>query len=321
MKYFVVTLYLVLSLNWPNCQVNVEGNITFQNCVRTFIVHLPPGHTKTRQYPLVFVLHGGTGNSKQIMEYTGVNSVADTADFIVCYPQGFQDCWADARGVTEASLSGIDDVGFFSALIDSMIIWYNVHPYKVFSSGISNGGFMTQTLLCHLPEKIAAGCVVAAGAIDSVLGFCKGACKKPVIFIHGTDDNYVPFNGGQVVDGRGYCMSADSSLFQASVLNRCAGPLQEESLPNINRRDRSTVTKKFYMNCSGQNEVLLYQINNGGHTWPGANTGIFSSLVLGPTNQDINAGVVAWNFFKTKHLSGCRHHIHSNNKCPIAIER
>jgi poly(3-hydroxybutyrate) depolymerase len=54
------------------------------------------------------------------------------------------------------------------------------------------------------------------------------------------------------------------------------------------------------MNCSGQNEVLLYQINNGGHTWPGANTGIFSSLVLGPTNQDKNAGVCAWNFLEIK---------------------
>ena len=38
--------------------------------------------------PLVFVLHGYTSNSTNIMNYSKMNTIADQHGFMVCYPQG-----------------------------------------------------------------------------------------------------------------------------------------------------------------------------------------------------------------------------------------
>ena len=64
--------------------------------------------------------------------------------------------------------------------------------------------------------------------------------------------------------------------------------------------------KITYTNCEGQNNVIVYKIIDGGHTWPGADASIVTGLLLGRTNQDINAGVETWNFFKTKILIECK---------------
>ena len=63
-------------------------------------------------------------------------------------------------------------------------------------------------------------------------------------------------------------------------------------LPDINTSDSSTVTLTTYSPCAEDSEVLLYTINGGGHTWPGAN------IIIGVTNQDIKASGEIWKFFK-----------------------
>jgi polyhydroxybutyrate depolymerase len=63
-------------------------------------------------------------------------------------------------------------------------------------------------------------------------------------------------------------------------------------LPDIDTTDNSTVTKSIYSPCNENVEVILYTINGGGHTWPGA------PIDIGGTNYDIEASVEIWNFLK-----------------------
>jgi hypothetical protein len=62
---------------------------------------------------------------------------------------------------------------------------------------------------------------------------------------------------------------------------------ETQELPNTNSSDGSTVTSLKYSNGINGNQVWLYQINNGGHDWPGSSG-----------NMDINASEEIWDFFQ-----------------------
>ena len=60
--------------------------------------------------------------------------------------------------------------------------------------------------------------------------------------------------------------------------------------------DDSTVTLFEYTGCDSGSEVLFYQVNDGGHGWPG--DGVFDSRFdLGNWNKDINASLEILSFF------------------------
>ena len=52
-----------------------ERTIMHEGVEREFLVHIPDNLTEDS--PIVFVIHGFTGSAKQIMEYSGMNAVAD----------------------------------------------------------------------------------------------------------------------------------------------------------------------------------------------------------------------------------------------------
>ncbi|MDP6908623.1 MAG: hypothetical protein QF371_03915, partial [Flavobacteriales bacterium] len=75
--------------------------------------------------------------------------MADTAGFLLVHPQGTQDgsglnYWNTGWGGT------VDDVSFTAALIDSLSAEYSINADRVYSTGMSNGGFMSYYLACNL---------------------------------------------------------------------------------------------------------------------------------------------------------------------------
>ena len=54
--------------------------------IREYYLHLP--NNIEDDAPLVFVLHGYSGTANSLMNYTGMNQVANANGFAVCYPQG-----------------------------------------------------------------------------------------------------------------------------------------------------------------------------------------------------------------------------------------
>lgn len=309
MKNFLFTLLLIV--NQVAAQTILTKHFNFQNRDREYIVFLPTGFSGEQTFPVYIVLHGNISTDKGMMNYCGMNKIADTARFIVVYPQGVSKSWADGRGATDADRLHVDDVGFISALIDTLTANYHADANRVYAAGISNGGFMVQRLLCELTDKIAAGASIAAEVVDrSPLFF--GNCPRPVIIMHGTSDKYVPYSGGAVHgknggNGKdGYCLSADSSFRLWAMRNTCTGDSISENIPDIETRDNCTVIKKTFTNCKGANNVILYEIINGGHSWPGGRSTVVTHALLGNTDEDINAGVETWNFFKTKTLQQCK---------------
>ena len=89
--------------------------------------------------PLVFVAHGFTGSAQGIMNYCGMNAVADQNGFAVCYPQGTSDSWGDNFwnvGYDFHSGVNVDDVGFIVSLASYLQSTYQLSTVNTFFTGM-----------------------------------------------------------------------------------------------------------------------------------------------------------------------------------------
>ena len=249
-----------------------------QNNFRTFIVHLPAGYLPTNQYPLVINLHGLNSNAAQQEAYSQFNNVADTAGFIVVYPNALGGSW---------SLFNAQDVNFISHLIDTIRANYSCNSC-LFATGISQGGFMTYKLTCELPQPLTAVAGVACNMIYATQLFCLTSAEIPVMHFHGTADAIVSYNGAFGIT------PVDTTLRWFVNRNNCNPVPAVVQIPDTSTSDNCHVEKQHFTGGNNGSEVIFYKIFNGGHTWPGA----VPIWLLGNTNQDINASSLIGNFFQ-----------------------
>lgn len=268
-------------------------SVQWEGYWRTYRLHVPASYNSSTAVPLVINIHGLGSNSQDQMTYTRFNSIADTANFIVIYPDGLNNAWN--AGFLSPYNSGPDDVGLINFLIDTIAAQYNINQNRVYSIGISNGAFMSYRLACELKNRIAAIGPVAGTMTYNCRKYCQTACGVPIVEIHGTKDGTVPYGGSaQVFYG------VDNTVQYWANRNGCGSTPTVTNLPDINTSDSSTVIKYEYTGCSDTNEVTLYKVIGGGHTWPGP----IPVPSLGVTNMDIDGSIEIWNFLR-KHRLRC----------------
>jgi len=287
---------------------NTLDSIYHQSYARKFILHEPKGYNGTDILPVMMVLHGGTGSAEGTINFTQMDKVADTAGFLAVFPQGYATSgkgfnWADGRS-GKADSMGIDDVGFLSALIDTLKRRMSIDTSRIYVTGISNGAFMTNRLACELSQRIAAIAPVCATLDVDYFTHCAPARKVPILMIMGTKDPFVPYSGGLMSSSGRNIISADTMISFWRKNNACTAAIDSFSFPNIVLDDSSNVTRYVYGHCGCNATVSLYKITGGGHTWPGVEIKTYE-LVAGQTNMDIYASGEIWNFCKS-HSLGCQ---------------
>ena len=138
-------------------QQTIYSNVNHNGISRDYILYVPQSYDSNVKIPLVFSLHGKSLTNVINMNITNFNDIADTANFIVVYPQGELDVsLTTGWNVGWSFSSGADDIGFIDDLIEWSSDNYNVNTNRVYSTGMSNGGFMSYHLACNLGSKIAA---------------------------------------------------------------------------------------------------------------------------------------------------------------------
>jgi len=198
LRIAVVLLVIVLAVMLATRKAHSNGqrSITVDGRKRTYELHLPHPYDSSRPAPLVLVLHGRLGDGHGTAGLTHFDKVSDAHGFLVVYPDGLQRSWADGRGFTSSDKNGIDDGTFMSALIDKLSSDNKIDAKRVYVTGISNGGFMSQRLGCELSSKIAAVGTVAATLSQNTAASCRPARPVSVAFLQGTKDPLVPIQGG-----------------------------------------------------------------------------------------------------------------------------
>jgi polyhydroxybutyrate depolymerase len=273
---------------------------------RSYRIHIPPDLPQNTTSMLLFVLHGGGGTGEGMersLTLGGFNTLSDQHNCIVVYPDGFEKNWNDGRkNVSDpAHEQNIDDVGFFTILIENLSSEFNIDQNRIFITGISNGAMMSYRLACEIPEKIAAIAPVAGALPIDLLPYNISAVPISVCAISGTHDPLVPWDGGLVGfarNPRGIVLSVPESVLFWVTHDNCSTQPNTSLLPDIDPADHTWVQRDIYSNGINNTEVILYTIYNGGHTWPDGYQYLPKSLV-GRTTHDINANTVIWDFFSS----------------------
>ena len=186
---------------WASCaalclplfaRVQAQEAIPVGDTVRDMIVYVPEG-LPARNAPMVISLHGFRQDAGYQRGQTHWEAVADTAKFVVVYPNGINKAW---------DIVGDTDVRFIEAIIDTMHARCHIDRNRVYLTGFSMGGMMTYHAMSRMGDKIAAFGPVGGIPVD--YREPSGTRAVPLIHIHGTDDNVVYYNGDPNHPGGGY---------------------------------------------------------------------------------------------------------------------
>ncbi len=269
---------------------SVLDSLVFDDINRFYRMYVPELVKDQSNVPLVFNLHGRGSNALQQEFYAVMNEVADTAGFIICYPDGIDMVWNSGFDPNAQ-----DDAGFINALIDEIYKDYAVNLDKVYSCGMSNGGYQSLYMACELTHRFAAVASVTGSMLQTVLDNCNPSRAIPVMQIHGTNDSTVLYNGSDfgapIEEVVQFWVNHNQCNFNGDTL----------MIENVDTLDNSTAERIRYTGGTHNSEVIFYKITNGGHTWAGSPRAL--GELLGVVNYDFNASGDIWNFFNQFALS------------------
>ena len=274
------------TLDDGSCFVS-EIFLTSENVERSYFLYTP--ENLVADAPLIFVLHGYWGTNMEMMAFSGMNEIADSEGFAVCYPQGLPDF--DGTNHWNANLTGIsnvNDVLYLTELAETLQAEHGFSSDCTYSCGYSNGGYMSYTLACERPD-VFRGIGSVAGTMS---GYDFQNCTPnlvPVVHLHGTNDDAVsyystnadpnnPWNGADGVE----------AVVEAwANANNCT-ETTTETLPDLDPSDGSTVDLIKHTDGDYGYQAWLYRVNGGGHDWFGE-----------WGNMDIHSSAVIWSFLST----------------------
>jgi polyhydroxybutyrate depolymerase len=265
------------------------ASITVGGVSRSYVV-VRPDPAPTSPLPMLLILHGNGGTAANMADLAVVADYVATQGFWAVMPQAQNGVWDD-----DPSNSPDDDVRFISSLIDSLASAGGIDATRVYASGLSNGGFMMDRLACDLSDKIAAFGMVSATIRTGVINACSPVVQRPKLFILGTADPIVPYNGWGILSD---IQSATVAVNFWAAQQGCSSP-STTALP-VTVNDGTSVDLESFASCARGGSLRLYTVNGGGHAWPGG-WQYLPVPVIGATSGNISATGIIWNFVSLYH--------------------
>lgn len=312
-------LFLALFLSDITC-AQLQRNLSLLTAEGTRNYHLFVPAAK-KEPALVILLHGNGGSADQLLGFEKNLAapskrwlqIAEREQFVLLVPDG-SIAKNGARGWNDCRRNAVitpltNDVAFIAALIDTMIERFGADPKRVFVCGISNGGLMANRLVQEIPERITAFASIIAAM--PAMSECTGS-DLPVsaLFMNGTADPIMPYEGGEIGDRRGLALSTDSCINYwksrngAFDLVNSVTFIPETSLQGVKQTKQSPqrVDAITYRNSASGHEVMLYRVVGGGHTEPSVCCHYRKAFLrfTGPQNHLIEYADAVWEFFEKK---------------------
>ncbi len=252
--------------------LNVDG------APRQYLLTVPSGYTGGQQIPLVFNFHGLGSTAQEQLADSQFSAVADREGFIIVTPQAVSGVWA-VTGFPIPSTS--DDVGFISALIESLSATYSIDPNRIYATGMSLGGFFAVELACTLSETFAAVAPVSGAMTPALMESCAPTRPIPMLQTHGTADEQIPYEASQ------------TTIQWWVDFNEADSTPGVSELPDRFPTNGESVDRLTYANEQTGINVEHFRINGGVHVWPGADS-----------DSDIEMAEAIWSFFRRYDSTG-----------------
>ena len=238
---------------------------------RTYLLFVPTGAKEP--LPVVLMFHGGGGNARQAERFSKFDELAQKEGFVVVYPESIEGHWNDGRGaqMMRARRENIDDVKFVRSIVNDVAKDHKIDRGRVFSTGVSNGGFISHRLAADASDLVAAIAPVVGGIAAPIAEKFKPKYPVSILIIQGDADRVVPYHGGDVAllggQSRGKLIDTDETLAKYLALNGNQGEPVVTTL-DTGPNDPVKVEARKYADGPGGVKTYLYIMHNGGHTWP-----------------------------------------------------
>ena len=235
---------------------------------RHYHLHLPSSYSVETPAPLILSFHGKAQNASAMEAQTQFSNVDFNPSALVVYPQGIDKQWT---GDPEApATSEINDIEFANDLLDYLEKEYCIDTTRIYASGFSNGGGLTDLLACNTKVSTRLAAVaIASGAFytDSALreplfSHCTPSHILPIMEFHGSKDPVEHYDGKTTPDGESY-----------SLPEWCEGWAKRNG---CSKDDKNKTTQLYEGNveksiwtCGEVGDVVIhYYIHGFGHGWP-----------------------------------------------------
>jgi len=249
--------------------------LDFDGVSRPYDLMLPDSYDDSTPLPLLFNLHplvlGGSLHSIWTTE-SGMNAKGNAAGFIVVQPDGTGNpaSWNGGEACCDPAFTDdVDDVGYIEAIADAVRATVCVDERRLYATGMSNGGYLSNRIGCEHPERLAAIAPVVSSLSPELV--CSGERPMPVFQITGSEDGLE---------------EKQASIDAWVVRNECS--------------DHTTVTEQGAVTCTTHDrcadgvEVKHCVVAGGGHC---AYTSVSPQLTPGcMPNLDITAQDLIWDF-------------------------
>ncbi len=259
--------------------------------------------------PLLFLFHGGGGNSMGALKDGAWMALADSAGFIIVAPNGTRkdptqaskflgngQSWND--GSQRMRLEGVkqqsDDIAFVRDILEEVAALTPINHKKVYASGFSNGAAMTFRVARELSDVFAAVAPVAGH--DFHLSH-QPQRAIPLLYITGTEDPLNPYAGGEIFIGPisyGIKGPVPEMMQRWRKMYACAAAAETIYAQDGDRGYR-------YRNQASGAVIEFYVLFKHGHHWPGQRS-VLPQALAGANVSTLDAHTVIWSFFSRHQL-------------------
>lgn len=310
MKKLIFTA-VILSIIIAGCNKNEDsdpiikyGKNVFTTKVdgidREYIVSIPKGYDGTVAFPVVYMLHGTSGNGEKFYNTSGWKELGEKENIITVFPSGLSYCinddgeikniskWNTTHYTTWTYCTGVtppDDIKFLKQSMDELGRNYNINKKRIYFVGFSNGGQMCARLAIELGDRIAA--IVESGGSFAIDTTYTPVRKMPITFQKGNGD-YGPNNSGPFIP-----LSKLDSLIQLPQFQ-----LYDIAQTHIKSFD---LNPNFTITGDTNKVVIATYIPNDGNTTNNFNVAYINGLTHqypNGTNHWLHGAEVNWAWLK-----------------------
>lgn len=221
---------------------------------REFIMHVPSAYKGDKAVPLVIDYHpiGGSGSGQ--MGSTTYKKLTDPEGVISLYPQGTTKTMGPGWNVGPCC-SNDDDLEFTREMIKYVKEKACIDPQRIYATGFSMGGGMSNHVACMMSDVFAAVAPAAMDLNKTNSAQCTKARPISVINFRGTADNVCRYGGGDsgFNDGLNF-LGAEGTFKYWADADGCTGS------PTTNKDGCQE-----YSNCKDGVKVVLCTKQGGGH--------------------------------------------------------